>query len=97
MKMNPEHRTVLTKIGMTGNDRRKKEAKKTNLYSARVRPPYVRRWYWIMIPLNKSKINMINHIGKRLWYSFARMKIKSHTVGEPFFDPVKISTGEVLL
>ena len=43
MKMNPEHRTVLTKIGMTGNDRRKKEAKKTNLYSARVRPPYVRR------------------------------------------------------
>jgi hypothetical protein len=27
-----------------GIDDRKKEAKKIGLYSARVRPPYVRRW-----------------------------------------------------
>lgn len=43
MKVNPQHRTILSKFGLVGYDFRQKEAKKTNLYSARVRPPYVRR------------------------------------------------------
>lgn len=43
MKINPEHKRVLAGFGLVGFDFRKKEAKKTNLYSARVRPPYVRR------------------------------------------------------
>lgn len=44
MKINPEFRNYLYYFGLVGSDTRQKEAKKTNLYSARVRPPYVRRW-----------------------------------------------------
>lgn len=43
IRMNYEHRNILSKFGFVGFDFRKKEPKKTNLYSARVRPPYVRR------------------------------------------------------
>ncbi len=43
IKINPEHQSILYNFGLVGHDSRKKEAKKTNLYSARVRPPYVRR------------------------------------------------------
>ena len=43
MKINPDHRSILNKFGFVGYDFRQKERKKTNLYSARVRPPYVRR------------------------------------------------------
>lgn len=43
MRINPDHKRFLYNFGLVGHDSRKKEAKKTNLYSARVRPPYVRR------------------------------------------------------
>jgi small subunit ribosomal protein S9 len=43
IKINPDHKRILAKFGFVGSDFRKKEPKKTNLYSARVRPPYVRR------------------------------------------------------
>lgn len=46
IKINPEHESILYNFGLVGHDSRKKEAKKTNLYSARVRPPYVRRWFY---------------------------------------------------
>lgn len=44
IKLNPSHKRILSKFGFVGHDYRKKEPKKTNLYSARVRPPFVRRW-----------------------------------------------------
>jgi len=40
---NSKHKLVLAKIGLVGTDDRRKEAKKIGLYTARVRPPYVRR------------------------------------------------------
>ena len=43
IKVNPNHKSILSKFGFVGFDARQKERKKTNLYSARVRPPYVRR------------------------------------------------------
>jgi ribosomal protein S9 len=42
--VDPRYKSILEKTGLVGIDDRKKEAKKIGLYSARVRPPYVRRW-----------------------------------------------------
>ena len=41
--VDPRYKSILEKTGLVGIDYRKKEAKKIGLYSARVRPPYVRR------------------------------------------------------
>lgn len=41
--VDPRYKATLEKTGLVGIDDRKKEAKKIGLYSARVRPPYVRR------------------------------------------------------
>ena len=43
ISINPDHETILKQFGLVGYDTRQKEPKRTNLYSARVRPPYVRR------------------------------------------------------
>jgi len=40
---NPKYEKILSQFGLTGIDDRKNEAKKMGLYTARVRPPYVRR------------------------------------------------------
>lgn len=41
--INPKYETILAGFGLVGTDDRKKEPKRIGLYSARVRPPYVRR------------------------------------------------------
>jgi len=43
ISINPKYKGILEQIGLVGIDDRKKEAKTMGLYSARVRPPYVRR------------------------------------------------------
>ena len=43
--MNPKYESSLAAFGLVGTDDRRNEAKKIGLYSARVRPPYVRRWF----------------------------------------------------
>lgn len=43
MKINPEYRKIFEKFGLDSHDPRIKEPKRIGLYSARVRPPYVRR------------------------------------------------------
>lgn len=41
--VNPKYERILAQFGLVGTDDRKKEPKRIGLYSARVRPPYVRR------------------------------------------------------
>lgn len=41
--MNPKFESTLAAFGLVGTDDRRNEAKKLGLYTARVRPPYVRR------------------------------------------------------
>lgn len=41
--INPKHEKVLAGVGLVGVDDRIKEPKRIGLYSARVRPPFVRR------------------------------------------------------
>jgi ribosomal protein S9 len=41
--VNPRFEKILSRFGLTGADDRKNESKKIGLYTARVRPPYVRR------------------------------------------------------
>ena len=43
--MNPKFESTLAAFGLVGTDDRRNEAKKLGLYTARVRPPYVRRWF----------------------------------------------------
>jgi ribosomal protein S9 len=43
--MNPNFESDLAAFGLVGVDDRRNEAKKLGLYTARVRPPYVRRWF----------------------------------------------------
>ena len=43
IQMNPKYESSLAAFGLVGTDDRRNEAKKIGLYSARVRPPYVRR------------------------------------------------------
>lgn len=43
IKMEPRYEPNLYAFGLVGTDDRKKEPKRIGLYSARVRPPYVRR------------------------------------------------------
>ena len=43
IKVEPRFREMLNKFGLVGSDFRRKEIKRMNLYSARVKPPYVRR------------------------------------------------------
>jgi ribosomal protein S9 len=41
--LNPRYEKVLAGTGLLGTDDRRKESKKMGHYTARVRPPYVRR------------------------------------------------------
>ena len=41
--INPRYERILARFGLVGIDDRRNEAKKLGLYTARVRPPYVRR------------------------------------------------------
>lgn len=43
MKINPEYRKIFACFALDKHDPRRKEPKRIGLYSARVRPPYVRR------------------------------------------------------
>ena len=43
MKIDPDYRQIFNKIGLHKHDSRQKEPKRMGLYSARVRPPFVRR------------------------------------------------------
>jgi len=41
--VNKKYEKILSRFGLTGCDDRRNEAKKLGFYTARVRPPYVRR------------------------------------------------------
>ena len=43
MKINPDYKNIFKKFGLNKHDPRQKEPKRMGLYSARVRPPFVRR------------------------------------------------------
>ncbi len=43
MKINPEYKKIFACFALDKHDPRRKEPKRIGLYSARVRPPYVRR------------------------------------------------------
>ena len=43
MKINPDFKRIFDQIGLGRGDMRVKEPKRIGLYSARVRPPFVRR------------------------------------------------------
>lgn len=43
MKINPDYKKIFEKVALDKGDSRRKEPKRIGLYSARVRPPFVRR------------------------------------------------------
>lgn len=61
MKINPEYKKIFACFALDKHDPRRKEPKRIGLYSARVRPPYVRRW------LNIYFHNLIFRVYQFIW------------------------------